>query len=130
MPLAWRLLDTSFRIASGERAGRTAEPCGDAGEALLTVGGDDIAVVPIEPRQAPPSGGLSAETLWRGLVLDHPDASLPARTLARLCAAMDAAAVPLSVASLPGKTVLLFPASLAGRALAAMHQAGVDCITI
>ena len=42
---------------------------------------------------------------------------------------MDAAAVPVALASLPGKTMLLFPASLAGRALAALHQAGIDRTT-
>lgn len=68
--------------------------------------------------------------LWRGLSLDHPGVSLPARVLARLCTAMDTAAVPFALASLPGKTMILFPASQAGRALAALHQTGIDRITI
>jgi hypothetical protein len=53
-----------------------------------------------------------------------------AGNMARTCMALDAAGVPLALASVPGQTMLLFPASLAGRALAALHQAGIDRITI
>lgn len=129
-PLAWCLLDQLFRIVGGDRHSLTAEPGRGSGQPFLALGGDEIAVISTDPGQASSSGGSTADTLWRGLALDHPGIVLPARTLARLCAAMDAAAVPLTLASLPGKTILLFPASLAGRALATMHQAGIDRITI
>jgi hypothetical protein len=131
VPLAWRLLGQPFRITHCGPGSTTAQPCQGPGEPYLVLGGgEDTAVVSIDSGPASPADGATADTLWRGLQLGHPGVSLPARTLARLCTAMDAAAVPVALASLPGATMLLFPASLAGRALAALHQAGIDRITI
>ncbi len=63
--------------------------------------------------------------MWRGLALVHPGTLLPPGAVGRVCSAMEAAGVPLALASVPGQTLLLFPAPLLGRALATLHQAGV-----
>lgn len=131
VPLTWRLLGQSFCIAHPHRGSTLAQPCQDAVQPFLVLGdGDDTTVVSISPGPAIPADQTTPGTLWRVLLLDHADVSLPARTLARTCMALDAAGVPLALASVPGQTMLLFPATLAGRALAALHQAGVDRITI
>lgn len=66
---------------------------------------------------------------WRGLALAHPGALLPPGVVGRVCCAMEAAGVPLALASVPGQTLLLFPAPLLGRALATLHQAGIAQLT-
>ncbi|MCU0291851.1 MAG: hypothetical protein MUF10_07635 [Thermoanaerobaculaceae bacterium] len=131
MPLAWRLLDQSFCITHCHRGSTPAQPCQGAARPFLVLGdGDDTTVVSISPGPVNPADQATPGALWRALLLDHADVSLPTRILARTCMALDAAGVPLALASLPGQTMLLFPATLAGRALAALHQAGVDRITI
>lgn len=131
-PIEWRLLVKPFQIACCDTARVSAHIEPAAGQPFLALG-DAVGGIALVSSELPPA--LRPEKpcvgeLWRGLSLSHPQASLPACTLARLCTAMDAAAVPIALASLPGRTLLLFPADLAGRALAALHQAGIDHITI
>lgn len=79
--------------------------------------------------QAAPAGDASSPThttdLWRCVELHHAGVLLPASALGRICIAMDAAAVPLALVSLPGRTLILFPATHLGRALATLYQSGV-----
>lgn len=83
---------------------------------------DRTALVTLSSDERPITTEASS---WRGLALVHTGTLLPPGAVGRVCSAMEAAGVPLALASVPGQTLLLFPAPLLGRALATLHQVGI-----
>lgn len=125
-PLRWNLVPRPLCFVRRPRGVASEGPVPEPEQAYLalTEGADLIEAVAADTTQAE-DGSPPQAALWRALTLAHPGGLLPARVLSRICLALEAAAVPLALASVPGETLLLFPAPLLGRALAALHQAGV-----
>lgn len=121
-PVRWTLCPHRFRWVC-ETSGQAAADRPVAAAPKLELLFDRLtalAVVDAAESVVPQAAGT-----WRGLVLAHPGGVLPAGVLGTVCQAMEASGVLLALASLPDQTLLLVPAPLLGRALAALHQAGI-----
>lgn len=121
-PVRWTLCPRRFRWAHPDPAAAPSETeiADSLGTGPLLSGCASLVVVdPEEPEAAPES------PTWRALLLTHPGTLLSATALGKACEALAASGVPLALTSVPGHTVLLVPAPLLGRALAALHQTGI-----